>query len=205
MTVEDTRVSGFETWSIYMAMKLHFGESNYDAFKFNFKGPRLKESAFQSRRDRYFFEKLARRYIKKKIVIDFFLANILVGNEWVGNMTDEAYTLWTSKIQRLQYSFKEEMTSVAPHVENFDALLRPQHSQIPLYDLHMMGKISLESLCALDILCNYSGRINKNVIDPMGMYRELTLKVKGYKQFIRNLPLQQKSFQEIVINAFTKP
>ena len=205
MTVQDVRVSGFETWSIYMAMKLHFSEGNYDAFKFNFKGPRLKESTFQSRRDRYFFEKLARRYVKKKTVIEYFLANILAGNEWIGNMTEEAYTLWTSKIQRLQYSFKEELTACALLINNFDTLLQPRGSQIPLYDLAASGRISLETLCILDILCNYSRRITKNVADPMGLYNTMTTKINSYKPFICNLPLQQKAFQEIVIKTFTKP
>ena len=137
MMLQDTRVSGFETWSIYMAIKLHFGEGTYDAFKFNFKGPRLKESTFQARRDRYFFEKLARRYVKKKIVIEYFLANILAGQDWVGNMTDEAYVVWTAKMQRLQYAFKEEMSTCASRVENFDSLLQPCGGPVPLYALHM--------------------------------------------------------------------
>jgi len=205
MTLQDVRVSGFETWSIYMAIKLHFSEGTYDAFKFNFKGPRLKESTFQARRDRYFFEKLARRYVKKKTVIEYFLANILAGNEWVGNMTDEAYVVWTAKIQRLQYAFKEEISTCANHIENFDSLLQPRGGHVPLYTLHISGQVSLETLCILDILCNYSPRVVKTVTDPMGMIASLTHRINNYKPFIRNLLLQQKAFQEIVINTFTKP
>lgn len=204
MMLQDTRVSGFETWSIYMAIKLHFGEGTYDAFKFNFKGPRLKESTFQARRDRYFFEKLARRYVKKKIVIEYFLANILAGQDWVGNMTDEAYVVWTAKMQRLQYVFKEEMSTCASRVENFDSLLQPCGGQVPLYALHMSGQVSLETLCILDILCNYSPRVVKTVPDPMGLIASLTHRINNYKPFIRNLPLQQKAFQETVIKIFTK-
>jgi hypothetical protein len=204
MTIQDTRVSGFETWSIYMAMKLHFSEGNYDAFKFNFKGPRLKQSTFESRRDRYFFEKLARRYVKKKTVIEYFLANLLAGNEWIGNMSEDAYTLWTSKIQRLQYSFKEELSVCKLITDNFDALLRPHGSQIPLYDFAASGRVSIETLCVLDLLCNYSHRIVAGVPDPMGLYGALTLRINSYKPFIRELPLQQKAFQDVVIKTFTK-
>jgi hypothetical protein len=188
-----------------MAMKLHFSENDYDAFKFNFKGPRLKQSTFESRRDRYFFEKLAKRYIKKKVIIEYFLANILAGQEWIGNMNDDAYVMWTSKIQRLQYVFKEETSICANYVENFDALFKPQHGQIPLYTLYMSDKVSLETLCILDILCNYSLRIARTASDPMGIILALTHKINNYKPFIRNLPLQQKSFQEIVIKTFTRP
>jgi hypothetical protein len=39
----------------------------------------------------------------------------------------------------------------------------------------------------------------------MGLYAAMTLKINNYKPFIRNLPLQQKAFQEIVIKTFTKP
>lgn len=204
MTAEDRRVSGFEAWSIYMAIKLHFSEGNYDAFKFNFKGPRLKESTFIARRDRYFFEKLARRYVKKKTVVEYFLANILAGQDWVGNMNDDAYTSWTSRIQRLQYSFREEMSICANSVENFDSLLKPRNGTVAFYDLHMAGQVSLETLCIVDIMCGYSSRISKTISDPLGLVASLTHRINCYKPFIRNLSLQQKAFQEIVIKTFTK-
>lgn len=206
MTFEDTRVSAFDTWSIYMAIKLHFNEGTYDAFKFNFKGPRLKESAFAARRDRYFFEKLARRYVKRKTIIEFFTANVVSDRVWVGDMSDEIYSLWQSKMQSLLYSFKTQMSELGAYAQrhsvSFDSLFVSSGDLPLLFKLYASDKLSLETLCVLDILCGYSAHINKNTSDPMGLLKNMSHKVNRYKPFIVDKINKQKA-KEIVINAFT--
>jgi hypothetical protein len=206
MTVEDTRVSAFDTWSIYAAIKLHFNEGTYDAFKFNFKGPRLKESTFAARRDRYFFEKLARRYVKRKIVIEFFTANVITDRLWIGDMSDEVYSLWQSRMQSLEYTFKTQMSELATYTHRqcitFDSLFVSNGDLPLLFKLYASDKLSLETLCVLDILCGYSTRINKNTSDPMGLLKNMSHKVNRYKPFIVDKINKQKA-KEIVINAFT--
>jgi hypothetical protein len=206
MTVEDTRVSAFDTWSIYAAIKLHFNEGTYDAFKFNFKGPRLKESTFAARRDRYFFEKLARRYVKRKIVIEFFTANVITDRLWIGDMSDEIYSLWQSRMQSLEYTFKTQMSELATYAHRqcitFDSLFVSNGDLPLLFKLYASDKLSLETLCVLDILCGYSTRINKNTSDPMGLLKNMSHKVNRYKPFIVDKINKQKA-KEIVINAFT--
>jgi hypothetical protein len=202
MTLEDKRVSAFETWSIYMAIKLHFSEGTYDAFKFNFKGPRLKESTFTSRRDRYFFEKLARRYVKKKTIIEFFTANALADKTWIGDMSDEVYLAWQSRVQSIDYTFKTQMSEAASLGLSFDALFDTSHGLPPLFKLYSSERLSLETLCVLDILCGYSARINKDASDPMGLLKNMSHKVIRYKPFIVDKINKQKA-KEVVINVFT--
>ena len=202
MTLEDKRVSAFDTWSIYMAIKLHFSEGNYDALKFNFKGPRLKESAFAARRDRYFFEKLARRYVKKKTVIEFFTANILADKTWVGDMSDEIYITWQSRIQSLDYTFKTQIAEIGSSGVSFDSLFETSQGLPLIFKLYASEKISLETLCILDILCDYSTHINKDISDPMGLLKNMSHKVSRYQPFIVDKINKQKA-KEAVINAFT--
>jgi len=202
MTLEDKRVSAFDTWSIYMAIKLHFSEGSYDAFKFNFRGPRLKESAFAARRDRYFFEKLARRYVKKKTVIEFFTANILAGKTWVGDMSDEVYLAWQSRIQSLDYTFKTQIREIRSLGISFDSLFEMSQGLPLIFKLYASEKILLETLCVLDILCDYSTHINKDISDPMGLLKNMSHKVSRYKPFIVDKINKQKA-KEAVINAFT--
>ena len=82
-------MTGFQTYQIYNALKLHF-TSSYDAVKYNFRTA-VKQDTFERRRDRYFFEKLSRKH-NKETAIQFFTANLIHDpSVWVGNMTDDIY------------------------------------------------------------------------------------------------------------------
>jgi hypothetical protein len=206
MTSTEYKMTGFDAWSIYTAIKLHFSEGTYDAFKFNFKGPRLQLNSFLARRDRYFFEKTAKKYNKKKQLIEFFLSNIIIGNSWVGNMTDEAYELWQGKMQSLQYSFKSQIVELneycVQHNISFDELFVAKNDLPLIIKLYTAQKLSLETMSILNILCNYTARINKTVSDPMGLIKHASHIVNRYQQFIAS-NIDRQKFKKIVINVFT--
>ena len=205
MTVSD-KTNGYDTWSVYTAMKLHFSSGSYNAFKFNFKGPRLKESSFLIRRDRYFFEKLAKKYPKRQTIIHYFLANILAGNKWIGGMSDEVYMTWTSRIQSLLYGFKTDISTLHTLSHGkFDSLFTVDGGQCKLYEAYHRGLVSLETLTTLDFLCGYTSHINKKGFDPMGMLNDTTQQINGYRPFITQVISDKKLFQDIVIKTFTTP
>jgi hypothetical protein len=202
------RMSPFDAWSTYMAIKLHFDKGTFDAFKFNFKGPRLSQSAFNARKDRYFFEKVAKKYSTKSDMITFFLANYLEGNSWVGTMNDSAPMNWISRMQRLDYAFSEDMSVLKTHCDKClctfdDALSVSPDRSVPLIiELYQSQKISLESVVVLDVLLNFIPRINKVVTDPLGMFEEMFHKMIRYKPFIGSRVNTEKS-KLIVIKSFT--
>lgn len=199
-----SRISGYDAWSIYMAIKLHFGEGSYDAFKFNFKGPRLKESSFVARRDRYFFEKIAKRYQKREEVIAYFVANVLQDNTWIGSMSDEVCIEWSGKMQRLAYLFKDELSTLK-EISNseFDRLFQTRNGQCPLYQAYHGKRVSLETLTVLDVLCDYTRNISKDASDPLGTLHSVTRLVRQYKPFIVQRMTDKSNFREAVIKAFT--
>jgi hypothetical protein len=202
------RMSPFDAWSTYMAIKLHFDKGTFDAFKFNFKGPRLSQSAFNVRKDKYFFEKVARKYPKKQDMITFFLSNFLEGNSWVGTMNDSAPMNWIAKMQRLDYTFGEDIGVLRDSCEkrgcSFDDALRPNagRSAPLIIELYQSQKISLESVVILDVLLNFIPRINKVVVDPLGMFEEIFNKMIRYKPFIESRVNIEKS-KLTVIKTFT--
>ncbi len=202
---ENYRVSPVEACRIGIAMRLHFSEGSYDALKFNFKVPQTQRS-FETRRDRYFYEKIAKSYPKKQACIEFFLANILSDKKWIGDMNGEIYSLWQNKMQSLSYSFKNELSDCKYYCDqrglSFDDLFTCG-SELPLlYKLYFSQKVSLETLCILDVLCNYCAHINKNVSDPMGILKETSRIVVGYKPFL--LPkIDKQKYKELAFNAFT--
>ena len=76
--------NGYQAYQIYQSLKLHF-TSNYDAIKYNYKTP-TKQTSFEKRRDRYFFEKLSRRF-KRDELIQYFTSN-LIENHGISELVD---------------------------------------------------------------------------------------------------------------------
>ena len=73
-------MDGFKAYKYYMAVKLHFTSKKYNVFETrgHVKGTR---DAFNSRNDRYIFEKLAQKYADDKEIIQFFVSNFAYGND----------------------------------------------------------------------------------------------------------------------------
>lgn len=203
---DQCNLSPFDVWSTYTACNLHFKKGGkYDAFKFNFKGPRLKRETFMAHRQRYTFEKLATRYLTKNQHIGYFVSNILAGNTWISNMSHDVYISWCGRLQNAEYHFKNEMSNIANTQITFDDLfVHDEYSGLPhLYTMHRSGKISLESLVILDCLVGYSSRINKNTNDPLQIISDLTHMIVQYKPFIESSNIDFKKAKQNVLNLFT--
>ncbi len=86
-------------------MKSHFTNSKYDFFKYGGKS-RATVTAFNRRKDKYWFEKTSRKYSDGQIV-DFLLANFVTStnpeNLWIGEIIN-----WMKTQQSLTYLFKEQ-------------------------------------------------------------------------------------------------
>jgi len=205
----ESNIAPFDVWSIYTAINLHFKKGgSYDAFKFNFKGPRLKRETFMANRNRYSFEKLARAYTKKNDLICYFMSNVIAGNVWINNMNDSTYTEWCARIQALDYRFNSEMSDVLTIAQrnnySFDELFNPRDkSDVPaIYKLYQAEKVSLESLVILDNLLQYTKSINKNLSDPLEISSDISHRIIKYKPFLRS-EMNVEKHKTIVINLFT--
>ena len=119
----DTNVTPFIAWSTYTACSLHFKEdSAYDAFKFNFKGPRLSREKFEVHKLRYTFEKLAREVTNRNILIEYFVANIISGVPWIHDMNWDVHSKWCGLLQRFDYDFKSDLNKLNAPI--YDDLFR---------------------------------------------------------------------------------
>ncbi len=94
-------------------MKSHFTNRKYDFFKYGGKS-RATVTAFNRRKDKYWFEKTSRKYSDGQIV-DFLLANFVTStnpeNLWIGeiiNSGERNYSEWMKTQQSLKYLFKEQ-------------------------------------------------------------------------------------------------
>jgi len=210
ITLNTESSTPIDAWSTFTAMTLHFNpERDYDAFKFNFKGPRCKRETFMSHKNRWQFEKLARAYPKRNDVILWSLANILAGNRWIGECSEDEYNLWTGRIQALDYNFKGDVTTLAEAAGKrgftFDqCFVPPELSEQPLvYSLHAEGNLSIETLAVFENLLGFTTRLNKELIDPLEVSRGTSFLVSKYAPFLVHAA-DLKKYTENVLSVFTK-
>jgi hypothetical protein len=196
-------------YQTYMAVKLHFEKGSYDAFKFNFKGPQRKASAFAKSNDRFVYEKIARKYPIFSTLVEFLLANILDGRLWSRDMTDEVYHLWTAKMQRMTYQFNIDMNFMCDYARNhslsFDECLLPNPSTglVPILEVYRKGNIQIETPIIIDVLVGFLSRINKNTLsDPLGVLSDRVYLMQQYKPFIKER-INLVATKNIIINLFT--
>ena len=107
----------FDAYKQYLSLKNHFTKDKYDYHKYCGKS-RATVQSFYKRKDRFWFEKLARGKDDKE-VIEFFISNFITCTDpsklWIGEMILEGegrYTAWKKRNQSLSYIFKEEVESI---------------------------------------------------------------------------------------------
>ena len=196
-------MTGYETYQIYQSLKLHF-TSDYDAVKYNYKTA-VKRDTFERRRDRYFFEKLSRRYTKEKL-IDFFTANLITDpNIWIGDMKDEVYTDYVARLDKLTYMFTQDVKFMQEKGYSFDEICKTSdnNSTNPLLESVRANEIHLESVVLVDILVNFLKRLKSDLNDPLGINKELIDLLLKYKLIMLQSPLPRGKLKEKLLNTFT--
>lgn len=142
----------FNAFQLFMAIKQHFTNPQYDYFLYNGKVNATLDS-FNRRKDKYQFAKLARHKDPLNYLVSNFIDSSFSG--WVGDLfteeTENNYTQYTKKHQSLTYIFKSDIDLLE---DNFVSKFKVRNGQHPqLLVLYKQNKINLETLVILnDIL-----------------------------------------------------
>ena len=198
-------MNGFNTYKTYLALKQHFRSKSYDFFKYNGK-VRATELSYESRKDKYFFEKASKKFSREEFV-DYIVANMANSSDsWIGNLLQENnqtnYKNWKKVVESLTYTFSEDIGVLYDYEEDFNKALTMSDGQHPvLFRLYLRKKISLETMVILDELVNYSGSWYKyNDI----IMNEFVDTMRKYKPFLLNrVPLDKQKYKRIVLKNFT--
>ena len=150
-------MDGFKAYKYYMAVKLHFTSPKYNVFESrgHVKGTR---EAFNSRNDRYIFEKLAQKYSDDKDIIQFFVSNFAYGNDTAiyGNSeAEELYAQWQKRKQSISKIFVDDLANIINfcdvHKLNYDSIFNLTNNEIPvILTLYLNGKVTIETLNIID-------------------------------------------------------
>lgn len=196
-------MSGYTAYQTYLAVSRHFG-SSYNFFKYNGK-INVKETTYQARKDKYFFEKAARKF-KRDEFIKFLVANFSRGSDgWIGQLITPAneitYMKWKKTIESLTYAFTQEVEMINDIEEEFDKIFAYQDGMHPLlFRLYLRNKVSLETMVLLDDLVNYTKVWSRYDDIMMSDFIKLLNK---YKPFLHNFSSPSKErLRKIVLEIY---
>ena len=199
-------MDGYQTYQIYQSLKLHF-TSDYDAVKYNYRTA-VKRDTFERRRDRYFFEKLSRRFTKEKL-IHYFTSNLIQNpSVWIGDMSDKIYSDYVARYDKLTYMLSQDMKFMSEKWYSFNQLCitSDNNTTNPLLESLRTDEIQIESVVLVDIMVNFLGRLKSDLSDPLGINKDLIDLLLKYKSIMtQNLqnPLPRAKLKEKLLNTFT--
>lgn len=179
-------MTGYECYSIYNSLKLHFTSEKYDYFKYLGKS-RVSIDTFEKRKDKYFFHKLSRRYNKDEL-INFLVANFMKNhNVWIGSLLeDSADVLYKEQMgvqQSLGYIFRDECSKTFSMCENPNDILRTDGQYPQLLSNTLQGEIHVETLVILNDLLGFFSMWNQKIQDSI-RWPDFRLTCLKYRPFL---------------------
>ena len=177
----------FDAYKQYLSLKNHFTKEKYDYHKYCGKS-RATVQSFYKRKDRFWFEKLARNKSDQEVV-EFFISNFITCTDpsklWIGEMIREGegrYTSWKKRTQSLSYMFKEETERVFSD-NNFDDMFSMDGSRHPdILKSYLRDDISIETLVILDRILGFRKDWDDKLSDPV--CETVSMRMRKYSPFI---------------------
>jgi len=184
-------VKALDVYQSYLAVKQHFSDNSYDYFKYNGK-VRVNASNFHTRKDRFFYEKLARKFDgKPEDLRNYFAANLSINpkawiRELLGVKAESVYSGWKNHQESLTYNLIQDVARIEEaHSEgDLSSLLKCNDGQHPLLlDLYTNSTIAIETLIGFDILMGCFDRWNKEIDDTI-IWPDTYMFCQRYRPFV---------------------
>ena len=201
-------MTGYEAFSVFQALKLHFTSDTYDFFKYNGKS-RISVDAFENRKDKYHFYKLSRRLIDRDELIMFIVANFLHNeNIWVGDLlTEESETIYRQRqkvLQSLSYIFENDCRKLFDGIDNPNDFLKVNDGEYPILLTRTLQKdVEIETLCILNSILKFAPHWNKSIGDTI-RWPLYNRKIIKYSEFLPKDVNKFKMILKKVINENQK-
>jgi hypothetical protein len=177
------KMTGFEAYKMYMALKKHFSTKSYDYFKYN--GIiNIDYNSFEKRNDKIFFTKLS----KKKNVMGFLISLFVYGKKdtWIGDVirneeADELFSKWQRVKESITYVFSNDLDKLD---DNFVNNIKIEYDQHPyLLKLLLGDHIHVETFIILNDIIKFVPSWNKSLGSDF-VWLETRMKCKKYQPFL---------------------
>lgn len=178
------RLSPFEAYCMFQALKLHFTSDSYDYFKYNGK-VKVTQEQFNAKRDKYYYHRLCRRYDADQI-LDFIVANMLANDsQWVGKLldddADDLYTNFVKTKQSLSYKFKNDMELI---MSTHDNPFKFEDNSYPaILNDYMRGDVAFDTLIILNDITNCFAKFDAKLKGDF-LWDKFYFKARKYRPFL---------------------
>lgn len=207
------KITAYEAYQIYLALKLHFAPGSYDATKYQFK-VRSDPEKFRNKPEAFWFNSLAKKYTRQEI-INALTANFIAGKKFGGMFEgapfEETYTEWQKRTDALGYNFERELTLMNFLNEDFAGegkdrimiladLFEVKNGQVPLVIREYQRKnVSLETVVILDRLTGFVSKCNDKISDPI-IWPKVRHLIDRYGKILD--PIDRARFKQLLLTAF---
>ena len=173
-----------EAYMEYCAIKAHFERKSYSYHKY---GGKVRAGDYEKRKDKSWFFRLSRAYNRKQLH-EYYLANFLAGNSWVGKMTKDVWLEWKQKIVRLHTVWETDLNAIAKLMNERSLspsdVFRCESGQHPVIFRLLLGEyIQIETFVIFDKLTRLCDRYDKELADDP-VWAEYGTKIRKYSPFL---------------------
>lgn len=179
-------MNGYDLYCTYQAIKLHFTSENYNFFHYDGK-TKVSVDAFQKRRDKFLFHRLARKY-RDEEMISFLVANFVRSDDnWTKSLleeeAEETYREWKRVTDSMSKVYSEDLQKIATK-ETFNKLFEVEDGQHPkLLVAFLQKEVTIETLVILNNIFNFISIWDKKISDDI-IYPKISRKVRKYGAFL---------------------
>jgi len=179
-------VRGYDLYCMYQAIKLHFNSESYNFFHYDGK-TRVSMEAFEKRRDKYLFHRLARKYREEEMV-SFLVSNFIHSDDnWTKSLLEEeaesTYKEWKRVTDSMSRVYVEDLQRIATK-DNFNELFKVEDGQFPKLLIALMQKeITIETMVILNNVFDFIRIWDKKISDDI-VYPKISRKIRKYGSFL---------------------
>ncbi len=179
-------MNGYDLYCTYQAIKLHFTSESYNFFHYDGK-TRVSIDAFQKRRDKFLFHRLARKYRDDEMV-PFLVANFVHSDDnWTKSLledeAEETYRDWKRTTDSMSKIYQEDLQKIATK-ETFNDLFKVEDGQFPKLLVAFLQKdVTIETMVILNNIFDFIRIWDKKISDDF-IYPKVSRKIRKYGAFL---------------------
>lgn len=182
---------GIDAFKIYRSVKLHFTSDTYTIEKYGLLGSRIKNSSYENRRDKVFFEKAGKAFPDYKEFSEFLASNMVLNPDlWIGDLLGEDSFRNHHRFKRFTFAKKHFIISDYKYlIEQYETLKKScetteESDIVPIVQALLREEIYPETVCALDRLLRIFVYIDNTMGVNNPLWSTLRLRLEKYKTFI---------------------
>ena len=179
-------MNGYDLYCTYQAIKLHFTSEQYNFFHYDGK-TKVSVDAFQKRRDKFLFHRLARKYRDDEMV-PFLVANFVHSDDnWTKSLledeAEETYRDWKRTTDSMSKIYVEDLQKIATK-ETFNDLFKVEDGQFPKLLVTFLQKdVTIETMVILNNIFDFIRIWDKKISDDI-IYPKVSRKIRKYGAFL---------------------